>query len=175
MNKIVAKGEESPVSRRFFFSSVFGAFAALGTASFPAGAVIAGEGRGTERKARQIVSDFLDAWHRRDLDRIAAHVADDIEVVAEPGYPTLKGREKFIADMRQFLASDMGKGMVFPKRSSRVFALSGPAGTAVLSERVVQMTTGGKTASIPLAAAFWVVGDKIRAWYDFPLAASTDG
>lgn len=150
--------------RAMMMSTAFGALAVI---SGPARA--APSGTDQERAAIQLVSDFLAAWVSRDANRIAAFAADDIVFKGTPNDAEVKGKPAFTDTTARFLGLELANKLTFAERPDRIYAMGGAAGTVVLALRTDVFTNSGKHVQVPLVGAFWVVGNKLKAWYDFPL------
>lgn len=125
-----------------------------------------------EKDATKVVSDFFAAWSTRDPNQMASYVADDFQFRVTAAAPMLTGRDAFVDRVGKFMAGPVGKTITFMKHPvTESFAVGGPAGTAVLTKRIENRTVDGKQTPGTVAAMCWVVGGKIQAWYDFPLAA----
>ncbi len=123
----------------------------------------------SEQAALRLTAQFIGALASRDVQRLAALVADDVvfkDIVA--GFPDVQGKAAFIQTLDEFM-SGPGRQISAAKQPMRAFALGGADGTVVLNERVDTTVREGRRIALPLAAVFWVRGGKIAVWYEFPL------
>jgi limonene-1,2-epoxide hydrolase len=109
--------------------------------------------------AEKIVSEFCNAWPRKNLDELLGFFTDDAVYHNIPLEPA-KGKEAIKAVINMFLP--MAKSLHF-----KVLHSAG-AGNVVFNERIDVFDLGnGKTISLPVAGVFEVTGSKISAWRDY--------
>src|SRR5258705_240397 len=104
-----------------------------------------------------VVRSFVEAWNAYDLERILAHLHEDVVYHNVPVEPIL-GR----VAVRAYLD---GKGG-FEKMQWKLLAIA-ESGNKVLTERVDEFTLGGVDVSLPLMGIFEIDGGRIRAWRDY--------
>ncbi|MGC1192933.1 limonene-1,2-epoxide hydrolase family protein [Candidatus Binatus sp.] len=109
--------------------------------------------------AEKIVTDFCNAWPRKNVDELLAFFTDDAVYHNIPVEPA-KGKEAIRGVINMFLP--MAKSLHFKVLKSA------SAGNVVFNERVDIFDLGnGKTISLPVAGVFEVTGSKISAWRDY--------
>ena len=109
--------------------------------------------------AEKIVTDFCNAWPRKNVNGLPAFFTDDAVYHNIPFEPA-KGKEAIKAVINTFLP--MAKSLHFK------ILHSASNGNVVFNERVVFFDLGnGKTISLPVAGVFEVTGSKISAWRDY--------
>ncbi|NJO12363.1 MAG: SnoaL-like domain-containing protein [Gammaproteobacteria bacterium] len=104
-----------------------------------------------------VVLSFIAAWNANDLERILAHLHEEVVYHNMPVAP-LHGR----AAVRAYLD---GKGG-FERIHWQLLAIAAD-GNKVLTERVDDFTLKGVDVSLPLMGIFEVEGALIRAWRDY--------
>jgi limonene-1,2-epoxide hydrolase len=104
-----------------------------------------------------VVRSFVEAWNAYDLERILAHLHEDVVYHNVPVEPIL-GR----AAVRAYLDSKGG----FEKMHWKLLAIA-ESDNKVLTERVDEFTLGGVDVSLPLMGIFEIDGGRIRAWRDY--------
>lgn len=105
----------------------------------------------------EVVHSFVAAWNANDLERILAHLHEDVIYHNVPVEP-LRGRDA----VRTYLESKGG----FDRVHWKVLAIAA-AGNKVLTERVDDFTLGGIDVSLPLMGIFEIEDGSIRAWRDY--------
>ncbi|MGC2276662.1 MAG: limonene-1,2-epoxide hydrolase family protein [Candidatus Binatus sp.] len=109
--------------------------------------------------AEKIVTDFCNAWPRKNVDELLAFFTDDAVYHNIPVEPA-KGKEAIRGVINMFLP--MAKSLHFKVLKSA------SAGNVVFNERIDVFDLGnGKTISLPVAGVFEVTGSKISAWRDY--------
>jgi limonene-1,2-epoxide hydrolase len=109
--------------------------------------------------AEKVVTDFCNAWPRKNLDEIMGFFTDDAVYHNIPMDPA-RGKAAIRTVINTFLP--MAKSLHF-----KVLHSAG-AGNIVFNERVDIFDLGnGKTISLPVAGVFEVTGNKITAWRDY--------
>jgi limonene-1,2-epoxide hydrolase len=107
----------------------------------------------------KIVSDFCNAWSRRNLDEILAFMSDDAVYHNIPLAPA-KGKAAIRAVVDGFLK--MAEAIEFKVLHTAA------SGNLVMNERVDSFVyKGGKKGSVPVVGVFEVKGGKISAWRDY--------
>ncbi len=116
--------------------------------------------------AEKIVTEFCNAWPRKNIDELLGFFTDDAVYHNIPLEPA-RGKDAIRAVINTFMP--MAKSIHFNVLKSA------SAGNVVFNERVdVFDLGGGKTISLPVAGVFEVSGTKISAWRDyFDLATYT--
>lgn len=109
--------------------------------------------------AEKIVTDFCNAWPRKNVEELLAFFTDDAVYHNIPVEPA-KGKEAIRGVINMFLP--MAKSLHFKVLKSA------SAGNVVFNERIDVFDLGnGKTISLPVAGVFEVTGSKISAWRDY--------
>jgi limonene-1,2-epoxide hydrolase len=109
--------------------------------------------------AEKVVTEFCNAWPRKNLDELLAFFTDDAVYHNIPLEPA-RGKAAIRGVINTFLP--MAKSVQFKVLKSA------SAGNVVLNERVDVFDLGnGKTISLPVAGVFEVTGSKISAWRDY--------
>jgi limonene-1,2-epoxide hydrolase len=109
--------------------------------------------------AEKVVTEFCNAWPRKNLDELLAFFTDDAVYHNIPLEPA-KGKAAIRGVINTFLP--MAKSVQFKVLKSA------SAGNLVFNERVDVFDLGnGKTISLPVAGVFEVTGSKISAWRDY--------
>ena len=109
--------------------------------------------------AEKIVTDFCNAWPRKNVDELLAFFTDDAVYHNIP-LDAAKGKEAIKAVINTFLP--MAKSLHFKVLHSA------SNGNVVFNERVDIFDLGnGKSISLPVAGVFEVTGSKISAWRDY--------
>jgi limonene-1,2-epoxide hydrolase len=104
-----------------------------------------------------VVRSFIAAWNANDLERVLAHLHDEVIYHNMPLQP-LHG----LAAVRAYL---QGIGR-FDWIDWKLLALA-ECGDKVLTERVDKFSLRGTAVSLPLMGIFEVDGGRIRAWRDY--------
>jgi limonene-1,2-epoxide hydrolase len=109
--------------------------------------------------AEKIVTDFCNAWPRKNVDELLAFFTDDAVYHNIP-LESAKGKDAIRGVINTFLP--MARSLQF-----KVLHSAGN-GNVVFNERVDIFDLGnGKTISLPVAGVFEVTGSKISAWRDY--------
>ncbi len=109
--------------------------------------------------AEKVVTDFCNAWPRKNIDELLGFFTEDAVYHNIPMEPA-RGKAAIRAVINTFLP--MAKSVQF-----KVLKSAG-AGNVVFNERVDVFDLGaGKTISLPVAGVFEVSGGKIAAWRDY--------
>ena len=109
--------------------------------------------------AEKVVTEFCNAWPRKNLDEILGFFTDDAVYHNIPMDPA-RGKAAIRTVINTFL----------PMAQSLHFKVlhSASAGNIVFNERIDVFDLGnGKTISLPVAGVFEVTGNKIAAWRDY--------
>jgi limonene-1,2-epoxide hydrolase len=110
-------------------------------------------------EAEKIVTEFIDAWPRKNVDELLGFFTDDAVYHNIPLEPA-KGKAAIRGVINTFLP--MAKSLHFKVLKSA------SAGNVVFNERVDVFDLGnGKTISLPVAGVFEITGSKISAWRDY--------
>jgi limonene-1,2-epoxide hydrolase len=109
--------------------------------------------------AEKVVTEFINAWPRKDIDELLGFFTDDAVYHNIPLEPA-KGKAAIKGVINTFLP--MAKSVHFKVLHSA------SAGNIVFNERVDVFDLGnGKTISLPVAGVFEVTNSKISAWRDY--------
>ena len=109
--------------------------------------------------AEKIVTDFCNAWPRKNIDELLGFFTEDAVYHNIPLEPA-KGKAAIRGVINTFLP--MAKSLHFKVLHS------GGNGNVVFNERVdVFDLDNGKTIQLPVAGVFEVTGNKISAWRDY--------
>jgi limonene-1,2-epoxide hydrolase len=109
--------------------------------------------------AEKIVTDFCNAWPRKNIEELLAFFTDDAVYHNIP-LESAKGKDAIRSVINTFLP--MARSLHFKVLHSA------SAGNVVFNERVDIFDLGnGKTISLPVAGVFEVTGSKISAWRDY--------
>jgi limonene-1,2-epoxide hydrolase len=109
--------------------------------------------------AEKIVTDFCNAWPRKNIEELLAFFTDDAVYHNIP-LESAKGKDAIRGVINTFLP--MARSLHF-----KVLNSAGN-GNVVFNERVDIFDLGnGKTISLPVAGVFEVTGSKISAWRDY--------
>lgn len=109
--------------------------------------------------AEKIVTDFCNAWPRKNVDELLAFFTDDAVYHNIP-LDSAKGKDAIRSVINTFLP--MARSLQFKVLHSA------SNGNVVFNERVDIFDLGnGKTISLPVAGVFEVTGSKISAWRDY--------
>ena len=109
--------------------------------------------------AEKIVTDFCNAWPRKNVEELLAFFTDDAVYHNIP-LESAKGKDAIRGVINTFL----------PMARSLHFKVLNSAGNGniVFNERVDIFDLGnGKTISLPVAGVFEVTGSKISAWREY--------
>ena len=104
-----------------------------------------------------VVRSFIAAWNANDLERVLAHLHDEVVYHNMPMQP-LHG----LAAVRAYL---QGVGR-FDWIDWKLLALA-ESGDKVLTERIDDFSLRGTPVSLPLMGIFEIDGGRIRAWRDY--------
>jgi limonene-1,2-epoxide hydrolase len=109
-------------------------------------------------EAEKVVSDFCQAFARRNLDEIMNFFSEDAVYHNIPMDPA-RGKAAIKAVINTFL----------PGSQSIEFKILHTAsmGNVVMNERVDMFVMGGKHVQLPVAGVFEIRGGKIAAWRDY--------
>ena len=109
--------------------------------------------------AEKIVTDFCNAWPRKNIEELLAFFTDDAVYHNIP-LESAKGKDAIRGVINTFLP--MARSLHF-----KVLHSAGN-GNVVFNERVDIFDLGnGKTISLPVAGVFEITGSKISAWRDY--------
>ena len=104
-----------------------------------------------------LVRSFIAAWNANDIDRVIAHLHEDVIYHNMPVAP-IRGR----AAVKAYLDSKGGIDWIDWK-----LLTIAESGNTVLTERVDDFGIGGASISLPVMGTFEVDGNLIRAWRDY--------
>ena len=109
--------------------------------------------------AEKVVTEFCNAWPRKNIDELLGFFTDDAVYHNIPLEPA-RGKAAIRGVINTFLP--MAKSLHFKVLKSA------SSGNVVFNERVDVFDLGnGKTISLPVAGVFEVTGSKISAWRDY--------
>ena len=108
--------------------------------------------------AEKIVTEFCNAWPRKNVEELLAFFTDDAVYHNIPMEPA-RGKAAIKAAINTFL----------PGLKSIEFKIlhTTAAGNVVMNERIDILDTGSKKISLPVAGVFEVKNGKISAWRDY--------
>jgi limonene-1,2-epoxide hydrolase len=106
-----------------------------------------------------LVLDFIRAWNERDIDSIAAALAEDVEYYNIPMQPIV-GRNV----VREAVAPMM---LACSEIDWRVIHIADSGAGAVLTERVDAFVRDGKRLSVRVMGVFEIREGLISAWRDY--------
>ena len=110
--------------------------------------------------AEKIVTDFCNAWPRKNVDELLGFFTDDAVYHNIPFEPA-KGKAAIKTVINTLVLQNV-KSLHFK------VLRSASSGNLVFNERVDIFDLGnGKTISLPVAGVFEVSGNKISAWRDY--------
>jgi len=105
-----------------------------------------------------IVSEFCEAWSRRDVEELVDYFTEDAIYHNMPG-PPIEGKPAIKTIFQQILV---------PTTWAEWETLNiAEVGDVVLTERVDRFDIAGKRVELPVAGVFEIEGGKIRAWRDY--------
>ena len=105
-----------------------------------------------------IVTEFCEAWSRRDVDELVDYFTEHAIYHNMPG-PPIEGKPAIKTIFQQILA---------PTTWAEWETLNiAEVGDAVLTERVDRFDIAGKRVELPVAGVFEIEGGKIKAWRDY--------
>jgi limonene-1,2-epoxide hydrolase len=107
----------------------------------------------------KIVEDFIGAWNRRDVDRIAAFLAADVVYHNIP-MATVSGRDRVMAGLAPFIRS-------WKLIDWRLLHIAAAGDGVVLTERVDVFEGDDRRLSVRVMGAFEIAGGEILAWRDY--------
>jgi limonene-1,2-epoxide hydrolase len=107
----------------------------------------------------QIVTDFIDAWNRRDAAHIVAAFTPDAVYHNIP-MPVMTGIEAIRAFVEPFVGS-------CESIEWETLTIAESATGAVLTERVDAFVTSGKRLKVRVMGVFELKDGKISAWRDY--------
>lgn len=128
-----------------------------------------------ERQAAALVTALVAAAAKRDPALVGALLAEDVVFKGTPEAPEILGRQAVVAQLTQLLKSPAMDKLVMAQSPGRIVTMGGATGTAVMVWREDFVREKDGLSPLPIAAAMWVVGDKIKCWYDWPLAPAPGG
>jgi limonene-1,2-epoxide hydrolase len=108
--------------------------------------------------AEKVVTEFCNAWPRRNIEELLAFFSDDAVYHNIPMEPA-RGKAAIKAVINSFLP--MSKSIEFKILHTTT------AGNVVMNERIDMFDTGTKKISLPVAGVFEVNNGKISAWRDY--------
>lgn len=155
--------------------------AALAPASKPAPAPEpisnSGQWNEFERDAVKVVTDFIDAWDRGDLEKALSLVGKNFEYRADPSAGFSRGREAFQKHFSIISRDDPpggmppgspGSGGLGRQEIKEIYAIGDWYDTTVLVLRVDSSKVRARDMVMPVAATYRVAKGKIQEWLDAP-------
>ena len=108
--------------------------------------------------AEKIVTDFCNAWPRKNVEELLAFFTDD---AVYHNIPLAAARGK--AEIRKTIDGFM------PGTTKVEFKILNTAsvGATVFNERIDSFVVNGRSVVVPVAAVFELSGGKIKAWRDY--------
>jgi len=107
----------------------------------------------------QVVTGFLEAWNRQDLDGIASRLAPDVFYHNIPMEPVL-GRDAVVAGLAPFVQGCTAVDW-------QVLHIADTGSGAVLTERVDNFVMGEKRMSVRVMGTFELRDGLITHWRDY--------
>jgi limonene-1,2-epoxide hydrolase len=108
--------------------------------------------------AEKVVTEFCNAWPRKNVEELLAFFSDDAVYHNIPMEPA-RGKAAIKAVINSFLP--MSKSIEFKILHTTA------ASNVVMNERIDIFDTGSKKISLPVAGVFEVNNGKISAWRDY--------
>ena len=106
----------------------------------------------------KLVSQFCEAFSRRDIDELLGFFTDDAVYHNIPLAPA-QGKDAIRSTLEMFVPGS--PEIEFVMRNI------GSSGSVVFTERVDKMTIGGNKVEVPVAGVFEIEDGKIKAWRDY--------
>lgn len=106
----------------------------------------------------KLVSDFCEAWSRRDTDELLGFLTEDAVYHNMPMAP-VQGHEQIRSVFSLFVPPS--------EEISWELLHIASAGNLVFTERVDRFVMGGKKVDLPVAGVFEIRDGKIAAWRDY--------
>lgn len=156
MNKfMIDEGKDAMTTMRRWFLTVGGVSALLVATATSAGAR---DLTAAEKANAKVVQDFSAAWATGDVDKITAHLADDVVVRFLQTQEPVKGRATVAERLKGGLKNSK---IVFEVLETNA---AGPLVTNVRNDYVTG--ADGKKNVFHVAGVFYVRGGKIVEWID---------
>jgi limonene-1,2-epoxide hydrolase len=130
-----------------------------------------------ERDAVQVVTEFIDAWDRDNVEKALSLVGKNFEFRGDPSAGFTRGREAFKKVISNkfrdeppggFAPNAPGSGGLGRQEIKEIFAVGDWYDTTVLVLRVDSSSVRGKQMVMPVAATYRVAKGKIQEWLDAP-------
>ncbi len=106
----------------------------------------------------KLVSDFCQAWSRKNVDEVLGYLSDDCFYHNIPMEPCV-GKEA----IKKFLAPFVNQSETIEFEIKHTTS----AGNVVMNERVDRFVMGPKKVELPVAGVFEIRDGKIAAWRDY--------
>lgn len=106
----------------------------------------------------KLVTDFCDAWSRRDVDEILGYLSDDCFYHNIPMKPCV-GHDQIRKFIEPFLKGAQSANFEIKHTAS--------VGNVVMNERVDYFVMGDKNLALPVMGVFEIQDGKIVAWRDY--------
>jgi limonene-1,2-epoxide hydrolase len=131
-----------------------------------------------ERDAVKVVTEFIDAWDRNDVEKALSLVGKNFEYRGDPSAGFSRGRETFKTTQLTRVVRDEpagglppgspGSGSLGRQEIKEIYAIGDWYDTTVLVLRVDSSKVRGKDMVMPVAATYRVAKGKIQEWLDAP-------
>jgi len=130
-----------------------------------------------ERDAVKVVTDFIDAWDRGNVDKALSLVGKNFEFRGDPSAGFSRGRDALKMNMTRFVRDEPaggappgspGSGSLGRQQIKEIYAVGDWYDTTVLVLRVDSSVVRGKKMVMPVAATYRVAKGKIQEWLDAP-------
>lgn len=131
-----------------------------------------------ERDAVKVVTDFIDAWDRNNVEKALSLVGKNFEYRADPSAGFTRGRDAFQKYATHVFRDEPpggmppgspGSGSMGRLEIKEIYAVGDWYDTTVLVLRVDTSTVRGKHMVMPVAATYRVAKGKIQEWLDAPI------
>jgi limonene-1,2-epoxide hydrolase len=130
-----------------------------------------------ERDAVKVVTDFIDAWDRNEVDKALSLVGKNFEFRGDVSAGFSRGRDNFNTTNMKPMFRDAagtlppgtpGSGSLGRMEIKKIYAIGDWYDTTVLVLRVDTSMVRGKKMVMPVAATYRVAKGKIQEWLDAP-------
>ena len=130
-----------------------------------------------ERDAVKVVTDFIDAWDRGNVEKALSLVGKNFEFRGDPSAGFSRGRDALKKNMTHVVRDEPPGGMPPGSPGSgglgrleikKIYAVGDWYDTTVLVLRVDTSMLRGKKMVMPVAATYRVAKGKIQEWLDAP-------
>jgi limonene-1,2-epoxide hydrolase len=130
-----------------------------------------------ERDAVNVVTDFIDAWDRGNVEKTLSLVGKNFEYRPDPSLGFTRGRDAFRKYVTHIFRDEPpggmppgspGSGSMGRQEIKKIYAVGDWYDTTVLVLRVDTSMVRGKQMVMPVAATYRVAKGKIQEWLDAP-------